>query len=44
MFKRITGIIYAVWILGIVFFIIFIICRSRLRNKYSTLNQRFIAA
>lgn len=38
MFKRITGIIYAIWILGIAGFLLFLYFRSRLRNKYSELN------
>lgn len=44
MFKRITGIIYAVWILGIILFIVFLVCRSRLRGRYAELNERFVRA
>jgi hypothetical protein len=44
MFKQITGKIYAVWILGIALFILYIFFRSRLRNKYAELNERFLKA
>lgn len=44
MFKQITGIIYAIWILVIGLFVIFVFVRSRLRNKYAALNERFIKA
>ena len=33
MFKEITGIIYAIWLLAIILFIIFILYRNRLRAK-----------
>lgn len=44
MFKRITGIIYTVWILGIALFLLFLYFRSRLRNKYEELGNRFVRA
>jgi hypothetical protein len=44
MFKQVTGKIYAVWIIGIVLFILFIFLRSRLRSKYAALNERFLKA
>jgi hypothetical protein len=44
MFKQVTGNIYAVWIIGIALFILFICFRSRLRSKYAALNERFLKA
>lgn len=42
MFKQIIGSIYAIWIVGIILFLLFIIFRAKLRNKYSDLNKRII--
>jgi uncharacterized membrane protein len=44
MFKQVTGKIYAVWIIGIALFVLYIFFRSRLRSKYAALNERFLKA
>ncbi len=44
MFKRITGLIYTIWFLGIILFMSIIIYKRKMKNKISTNNERFIDA
>lgn len=42
MFKRITGIIYLIWLLVILGFLGYVGYKRKMKNKLSTINERFI--
>lgn len=44
MFKRITGLIYSIWFLGIIIFMCIYIYKRKMKSKISVINERFIDA
>lgn len=43
MFKQIAGIIYAIWLCGIIFFLLYHLCIRKAKSNRKILNERFIS-